>query len=177
MQIRPAESAYCTRTGTGLSLSAGAGARFLKAIIAKGRSMKFQAAGRSMTPFIRDGDLITLSPPFKARLDMGDVVGIIDPLTETLVVHRIVGIRAGKYWIKGDNTSEKSARFFDPRHIYARVTRIERNGKSLRLGLGAERRLIAMLSRTPPAMRLVVKSLRMLAITCGRGTEPQKIRS
>jgi hypothetical protein len=35
-----------------------------RAVLAKGKSFRFHAPGLSMTPFIRDGDFVTIGPDF-----------------------------------------------------------------------------------------------------------------
>ena len=43
-------------------------------ILRQGDSFQFRAHGLSMTPFIRDGDLLTIAPVDAAELEIGDVV-------------------------------------------------------------------------------------------------------
>jgi len=153
---------YVERTGSELSLSSTAAVKLLKAVTEKGKPFKFMASGWSMSPFIRNGDILTISSNSISFPQKGDVVGIIDPRTEKLVVHRIVGMKNGRYRIKGDNAENKDVRFFDVDRICGHVVRIERNGKPVRLGLGPERRLISLLSQTPAMMKLVSKTLGLL---------------
>jgi len=112
-----------------------------------------------MSPFIRDKDILTLSPPSTAFPQKGDVVGVINPGTEKLLVHRVVGIKNGRYWVKGDSVKTKEARSFELNSICGQVTRVERDGKPVWFGLGPERKAIAVLSLIPFVMVIVAKAL------------------
>jgi signal peptidase I len=119
----------------------------MRAVLTKECSFRFQAKGWSMTPFIKDGDVITISPFMEKKPGLGDVVAYLRPGSEKLVVHRLVG-RQGKAWlILGDNTPEDAMDFVARENVIGRVARIERNGKKVSLGLGTERAWIALFSR------------------------------
>jgi len=131
-----------------------------------------------MSPFIKNGDILTLSPLSTAFPQKGDVVGVIDPGTEKLLVHRVVGMNNGRYWIKGDSAGKKEARSFELNSICGQVTRVERDGKPVRFGLGPEKRVIAVLSLFPFVMRMVWKAcglLRRLKDEKFRRLEDEKI--
>ncbi len=120
-------------------------AELMEAVLEKNIPFRFAAPGFSMTPFISDGDIITISqlPP---RLQAGDVVAFINPGCRKLIVHRIVHVSEKGYLIKGDNNPEPDGRV--PRSsIIGRVVRIEHHDRQVRLGLGIERYVIAWLSK------------------------------
>ena len=123
-------------------------ARLAAAVLSKGASFRFQARGSSMSPFIKDGDTVTLSPPRDGSARLGDLVAFAPSKSHRLVLHRVV--RAGEDYVltKGDNSHPD--RDFDPPirqgDILGRVTHVERDGKKIRLGRGPERALIAFLS-------------------------------
>jgi len=105
----------------------------------------FVVPGFSMSPFIHDGDVITLaSAPTRVRF--GDVVAFMNPHNGKLTVHRIVGMARVAYRVKGDNSPEEDG-VIARRCILGRVTHVERAGRNGRLGLGIERVVIAFLSR------------------------------
>jgi hypothetical protein len=162
LRPRQDEPVYFAIAENELSLSGAAVTRLLKAVIERGKPFKFKARGWSMSPFIRDGDILTLSPPSTPFPQKGDVLGVLDPGTDKLVVHRVVGMKNGKYLIKGDSAEKKDARSFGLNRICGHVTRVERNGKPVRFGLGPERRAIALLSQVPVVMKLVSKALGLL---------------
>lgn len=159
MKNRCNASVYFSRTGNELSLSGAAAAKLLTAVVERGKPFKFKARGWSMSPLIRDKDIITLSPCSTAFPQKGDVVGVMDPDTGKLVVHRIVGMNNGRYWIKGDSAKAKEAGSFGRDRLCGHVTRVERDGKPVWFGTGAEKRAIAVLSRVPFVIRLVSKTM------------------
>jgi signal peptidase I len=140
----------------------------LQAMLDKGKPFRFEATGGSMSPFVRDGDVITVSPLSDTPPRLGDVVVFIRPESGKLVVHRVVGKRDGSYLIRGDNAPD-SADLVPRANVLGRVTRVERGGKRVHLGLGPERYLIAFLTRREllwplllPVWRLVRPVVRLL---------------
>jgi hypothetical protein len=69
-------------------------------IVGQGKSFSFRAHGRSMTPFIADGDAIVVSP-LERTARIGDVV-LLKESDGGLIVHRIVGRRRGMILTRGD---------------------------------------------------------------------------
>jgi len=118
----------------------------LRAVLEKGKPFRFEATGGSMSPFMRDGDVITVSPLSGTSPRLGDVVAFIRLENGKLVVHRLVGKRDGCYLIRGDSAPD-NADLIPRASVLGRVTKVERDGKRLYLGLGPERYLIAFLAR------------------------------
>ena len=56
-------------------------------ILGREAVLRFQARGNSMTPFIRDGDIVTLVPLSRPPR-IGDVVAFAHPRTSGMAVHR-----------------------------------------------------------------------------------------
>ena len=98
-----------------------------------------------MNPFIKDGDILLLTKVTVCP-DIGDVVAFIHPVTGRLVVHRIVGMSDGACILRGDNCMQIDGVVYY-QNMVGKVTRIERDGKVIRFGLGAEKRPIAFMSR------------------------------
>ena len=118
----------------------------IRDVLARDLRFRFAAPGFSMSPFIRDGDVITLVSYTAASCLSGDVVAFVRPGTNRLVVHRVVGMSRDGCRIRGDNTPEDDGEI--PHEcIIGKVTRVERAGKTVRFGLGPERRIIAIFSR------------------------------
>ncbi|MEQ8171645.1 MAG: signal peptidase I [Candidatus Eremiobacterota bacterium] len=111
----------------------------------KGASLRFQARGGSMTPFIRHGDIITITP-LTCSLRTGDVVAFINPANNKLAVHRIIDTGKKFFIIKGDAFSRPDGVISED-NILGCVRKVERNGKSISLGLGSERIIISWFSR------------------------------
>ena len=115
----------------------------MAAVLEKGVPFRFTAPGCSMTPFIRDGDVITVAP---GRIRFGDTVAFVSPHSGKLTVHRVVRISRDGYLIKGDNMPEPDGTV--PRtSLLGRVVSVEHCSRHVRLGLGIERVAIAFLSR------------------------------
>jgi signal peptidase I len=130
--------------GSDLSLSGQALVELLDAVLHKGAFVRFQAKGFSMSPFIKNRDVVTISPLHRKRPGPGDIIAFIHPETEGLCIHRIVRKRDGIYVTKGDNLSE-TEECVPIESILGFVTKVEREGKEVFLGLGLERFLIALL--------------------------------
>lgn len=111
----------------------------------KNAKFRFKAKGASMWPWIKNGDVLTISPlPFKGPR-LGDVVPYAISKS-MMVVHRIVGKQHGKYLICADNATDYDGLFSEDA-FYGRVSKIERNNRDIRFGLGPERVLIAWMTR------------------------------
>jgi hypothetical protein len=130
-----------------LSVSGPALIDLMQPVLAEGRSLRFCAKGWSMAPFVRDGDVICVSPLSQAGPSVGEVVAFIRADTGQLVVHRVIAREGESYAIRGDNTPGMGDGAVRRQNILGRVTSVTRNGREVGLGLGPERRLIALLSR------------------------------
>lgn len=120
----------------------------LQAVLARGVPFRFCARGWSMVPFIRDGDVITITPLNGMLPGNGKIVAFIRPETGNLVVHRVVGRRGDDFLIQGDSGSDCVDGLIPWENLLGAVKTISRNGRRVWLGLGPERFLIAWLSRT-----------------------------
>jgi SOS-response transcriptional repressor LexA len=120
----------------------------MREVFGRGADFRFRARGLSMSPFIKDGDLILVSPVSKVKPSLGMVVAFVQPVSGILIVHRVVGRKGTAFLIQGDNTGGKPDGLFQPQDILGCVTGVERNGRRVVLGLGPERFLIATLSRS-----------------------------
>jgi hypothetical protein len=134
----------------------------LRAVLDRGEPFWFEAPGFSMSPFIQNGDTITVTPLAGGSPGRGEVVAFLRPDSDKLVVHRVVGQRGDMFLVRGDNGGEECD-LVPVASILGHVTRVERHGQPVRLGLGPERRLIAALSRLgllQPVLRLLWPLLR-----------------
>lgn len=122
-------------------------AGLIRATLADGTTISFNAPGHSMLPFIHSGDKIFVSPIDRSQIRLGDILVYVHPRDGKVLAHRLVCAEDEKLLCKGDNVNLQSDGWISFADVLGRVSRIERNGKSLHLGLGPERRLIARLSR------------------------------
>ena len=151
------EHAGYTREVEEASLSVTALRELMRAVLDRGVPFRFRAPGFSMFPFVKDGDVITVCRLTGGAPGIGRVVAFVHPGTAKVVVHRVVGRKAGLYLTKGDNSPEPDA-FVRREGMLGCVTKIERNGRRVCLGLGVERVAIAVLSRRgllPPLLLLL----------------------
>ncbi len=119
----------------------------LRAVLDKGVPFRFRAKGFSMTPFIKDGDVITVFPLEGSRPRLGDIVAFTHPVTKRLCIHRMIGKKKDNFILKGDNVSGIED-IVTLNSLLGCVKLVERNEKQAFLGLGPERFLIALLVRT-----------------------------
>lgn len=118
----------------------------IKTAFAKNSSFRFRVTGFSMSPFIEDNDIVTISPPRARKIGPGEAAAFVNPCNGKLVIHRVLQRHKGRYFIKGDGVPGPDG-WVTAENILGCVTRIERNGANVRLGLGRERRLIAFLNQ------------------------------
>jgi Peptidase S24-like len=130
-----------------LPLSGLALLELMRAVLTRDLPFRFCARGWSMAPFIRDGDVITVAPLQHSLPGVGEVVAFVRPGAEKLVVHRVVARGAAFAFIQGDNGLEYPEEIIPQENLLGTVTRIERNGHNVWMGLGPERYVIAWLSR------------------------------
>jgi len=137
----------------------------VKEVVSKGVECRLQVKGYSMSPFIKDGDTITISPVSGSLPRFGDVIAFIHPRTEKLLIHRVVWKSGDTYLLKGEGALEPDG-LIKKENVLGLVTKVERKGKRIFLGLGPERFLIAMLTRKNlllPVLRPVWRIFRPIA--------------
>lgn len=115
-------------------------------VLARGMSFRFRARGYSMSPFIRDGDVVTIAPKTGRPLRPGAIVAAHHPASGKLIVHRIIAAQANGFILQGDNAVTPDG-WVSSAQVLGSVTRVERGAKRIRLGLGPERYWIAFLAR------------------------------
>lgn len=120
-------------------------ADLLTDIMRRGKPCRFTAHGFSMFPFIRDGDVVTVSPVGDESLKTGDIVAFSHPEDGGLVIHRIVKKGAGGYRIKGDSTFVSDG-VLPAEKIIGKVVVVERRGRAFRPGRGLPGWLTAFFS-------------------------------
>jgi signal peptidase I len=115
--------------GEGISLAAPMVMELIEAVHEKGASFRFQANGFSMTPAIRDGDVITVSPLGNIMPRRGDVLAFRHPERPQMLVHRVLHSKGKKYFIKGDNCPEADG-WIPAENVLGLITKVERRGKA-----------------------------------------------
>jgi hypothetical protein len=139
----------------------------MRAVLADGKPFRFRARGLSMSPFIKDGDVLTMAPLAGGALRTGDIAAFPHPATGRVTVHRVVRERAGLYDLKGDNADEVEQGLARER-ILGLVVRVERDGATVRLG-GRGDAVVAKLSRSGLLRRAVGAARRAGVLSRRRG--------
>ena len=134
----------------------------VKEVLGKGVECRLQVKGYSMSPFIKDSDVVTISPMSDSSPGFGDVIAFIHPKTDKLIIHRVVWKSRDAYLLKGETALEPDG-LIKKENLLGLVTKVERKGERIFLGLGPERFLIALLTRTNlllPVLRPLWRILR-----------------
>ena len=147
LKLDKIKTEYCVVQEEEFSLSGEAMTGLLQAALDRRVPFKFKARGFSMSPFIKDGDVITISPLINYSIGFGKPVAFIHSRTGKLIVHRVIGRCGDNYLIKGDRSTELDG-LIPSKNILGVVTRVERGDRKVRIGMGLERYIIVFLSRT-----------------------------
>ncbi len=124
-----------------------------RAVLDQGHSLRIRAYGRSMLPFIRDGDDLTIAPLEDGEPHVGHVILYHRPESQRQVIHRVIGQTGTDWLVRGDN-SMGTDEVVRPENILGRVMRVERGGHDVHWGLGPEEKWIAWTSRRNGFVRL-----------------------
>ena len=134
----------------------------VKEVLSKRVECRLQVKGFSMSPFIKDSDVVKISPMSDSAPEFGDVIAFVHPKADKFIIHRVVRKIGDACLVKGENALEPDG-LIERKHIIGVITRVERKGKKVFFGLGPERFLIALLTRTNlllPILRPVWKIFR-----------------
>ena len=129
-----------------ISLSSQALIGLIQPVLSKGASFRFRVKGFSMTPFIKDNDVVTISAIYNSCIGFGQPVAFINPCSGKLVIHRVIGKNSNTYLIKGDRIPKIDG-LIPKENILGVITRIDREGRRIKFGLGPERFIIGLLGR------------------------------
>lgn len=103
--------------------------KIAKNILQRGVTFSFKAQGTSMSPFIRDGDMVRIKQQRLYRV--GDVV-----LLKTqfgLIVHRIITLTPDGVLTRGDNSLASDNGLIGVEHILGRVIQVYGTGLNFHL--------------------------------------------
>jgi signal peptidase I len=134
-------------------------------VLSRGRALRFRAKGESMSPLIRNGDVVQLVP-VKGKISLGDVVFYRSSYGNT-IVHRVVQRRREIVITKGDSSPTPDQPVLS-KQVLGRVVSVEKNGWRIRLDSPMGRLLnilIAIMSPisflTYPPLKLVKRTVRL----------------
>jgi signal peptidase I len=127
----------------------------MTSVLEKGKSIRFNAKGGSMSPFFKDGDTLTIAPLGNRSIALGDVLAFNHPDRKELLVHRVVAQKKDRFLMKADNGCFPDG-WVSPVDVIGILAAVQRGRRKIYLSLGWEKHLIAHLSRR----NLLLASLR-----------------
>jgi signal peptidase I len=133
------------------------------AVLENNADFRFRAKGHSMSPFIRNQDIVTISPLSRHGAGFGDIVAVSLPNRASIMIHRIIGNQKGKFKIKGDNLKISDG-FFNKDSILGRVSKVERIGGNVWYGGGNSGKIIAFFSKTGLLNYCILPGLRIVKV-------------
>ncbi len=131
--------------------------QLLRAFEERGAGLRTTVRGASMSPFLRDRDVVTLAPLNGREPRVGDIVAAALGQPERLVIHRVVARRPGGWLIRGDACPHADG-VVTGSAVLGRVQRVERGGRRVRAGAEAGLfggAMVAVLSRRSVLARAV----------------------
>ena len=143
-------------------------------VLSRGSTAKFVARGGSMSPWIRDGDLVTVEPlgSNAPELKTGDVAAFRHPGSGRLRLHRVQARTNGGWLMQGDRTGDPDGVIGDAL-ILGRVSAVERGGRIVPLTRGRSSVILARMSRRALDLRaLLMRNLRRWRPGQGGGPRP-----
>ena len=162
----PAET-FLLDNGSELMLSGENLRDMLCDVLNKGTLFRFKARGSSMSPFIKDGDVLTICSTQQSDIKNGTIVVYYHKILNKPIIHRIVGKQNSYYLVKGDNTVGTADLVYEA-DILGRVSGIRRNGKITVFGLGPERFMISFLTRSCFLIPLKIRLRKILNLLVKR---------
>lgn len=103
----------------------------VKALLDEGQQVRIPVKGRSMRPFLEDGDAVVLAPVTIRPIRWGSIVLARTDLCG-IVLHRVVLIRKGIIWLIGDAHFRQREQTTE-REVLAVVVAAYRKGRDLKL--------------------------------------------
>lgn len=121
-------------------------------VLNKGACLHFQAKGCSMSPVIRDGDILNVYPLNGTKVRLGDVI-FYENQSKQLTVHRVIkrvfNTDSKVLVVKGDSNIDRGEEV-TLKQILGRVEAIERDGCRIILGRGWGRLTGVLYARISP---------------------------
>lgn len=142
-----------------LNLKRGDFASIAHEVLGRGRALRFKAKGGSMSPFIRNGDVVEVVP-FKGKINLGDII-LYFSSWGTPVVHRVIQRNKESIITKGDSvpSSDHPVLF---KQVLGRVVAVEKNGWCIRLDRPMVRLLNILLATISPFSSLIYASFKFI---------------
>ncbi len=117
----------------------------------RGQQVRMTARGSSMFPSIRNGDIVAIDP-METTAVVGDVVLVQcapEAEGERYVLHRVVRVEGGAFYLRGDCQRDCEGPFTN-KDILGRAVSVYRSGRERRLDRGMYRRAGLAWNRCAP---------------------------
>lgn len=114
----------------GIPCTSSAFAELSSEMLRSGVSVRFRARGASMSPLVRDGDVVLVRPVEPGSIRVGDVVMVSLGPARVLVhrvVERVTGPDGTRFTVQGDQVVRPDGTI-PAAQVYGRVASIERGG-------------------------------------------------
>ena len=93
-------------------------------VLGRGRALRFKVKGGSMSPFIRNGDVLEVIP-LKGKINFGDII-LYHSSYGNSIIHRVIQTRKESIVTKGDSVPNSDQPVLS-RQVLGRVVTIEKN--------------------------------------------------
>ena len=128
-------------------------------VSSRGVSVRFAVLGGSMSPWIRSGDVVTVTPVADAGpLRSGTVAAFRLPGSEALRVHRL-RVRTANGWVAQADRTRRPDGIIPETAIAGVVTSVERGGRRVYLPTGGTGLVLSRLTRAILVLRTGIRSL------------------
>ena len=131
-------------------------------VLGRGRTLRFKAKGGSMSPFIRNGDVVEVVP-VKTKINLGDIV-LYRSSYGNPVVHRVIQRSNESIITKGDSLSSSDQPVLS-KQVLGRVVSVEKNGWRIRLDTPMGKLINVLLATISPFSFLIYPPLRLVKRT------------
>jgi len=121
-------------------------------VLGREKSLRFKAKGESMRPFIRDGDILEITPVNGEEIRLGDVI-FYRVGERRMIAHRVIEkiIQNDKliFLTKGDSNMGEGEKVY-LEQVIGRVKAIERKGRKIRIDEGLNRLMYVFYLKISP---------------------------
>jgi len=128
-------------------------------VLGRGKTFKFKAKGGSMSPFIRNGDVVEVVP-VKGKINFGDII-LYHSSCGSPVIHRVIQRNKESIITKGDSVPSSDQPIFS-KQVLGRVVAVEKNGWCIRLDKPVGKLLNIILAKISPFSFLIYPSLKFI---------------
>ena len=128
-------------------------------VLGRGRILRFKAKGGSMSPFIRNGDVLEVVPA-KGKINLGDII-LYRSSYGNPVVHRVIHRNTESVITKGDSVPSPDQPVLS-KQVLGRAVAVEKNGWRIRLDTPVGRLLNILLATISPFSSLIYPSLKFI---------------